>query len=48
MVTTGFFIITDISGYTEFLTNSEIDHTQEAIQTLFDVKIGHIFLDTLR
>jgi len=42
MATTGFFIITDISGYTEFLTKSEIDHAQEAIQTLFDVQINNI------
>jgi hypothetical protein len=39
---TGFFIITDISGYTEFLTKSEIDHAQDAIQTLFDVQINNI------
>jgi len=48
MATTGFFIITENSGYPELLTKSEIDHAQEAIQTLFDLQIGHKFLDTLR
>ena len=42
MANTGFFIITDISGYTEFLTKSEIDHAQDAIQSLFDVQINNI------
>jgi Protein of unknown function (DUF2652) len=42
MANTGFFIITDISGYTEFLTKSEIDHAQEAIQSLFEVQINNI------
>jgi len=42
MANTGFFIITDISGYTEFLTKSEIDHAQDAIQSLFDVQIDNI------
>jgi hypothetical protein len=42
MANTGFFIITDISGYTEFLTKSEIDHAQDAIQSLFDAQIKSI------
>jgi hypothetical protein len=42
MANTGFFIITDISGYTEFLTKSEIDHAHDAIQSLFDVQINNI------
>ena len=42
MAKTGFFIITDISGYTEFLTKSELDHAQDAIQSLFDVQINNI------
>jgi hypothetical protein len=42
MAKTGFFIITDISGYTEFLTKSEIDHAHDAIQALFDVQINNI------
>jgi len=42
MANTGFFIITDISGYTEFLTKSQIDHAQDTIQSLFDAQINTI------
>jgi Protein of unknown function (DUF2652) len=42
MANKGYLIITDISGYTEFLTKSEIDHAQDAIQSLFDVQINNI------
>lgn len=42
MANQGFFILTDISGYTEFLTKSELDHAQDALQSLFDVQIAHI------
>ena len=42
MANTGFFILTDISGYTEFLTKSELDHAQDALQSLFDAQIEHI------
>jgi hypothetical protein len=42
MVQKGYFILTDISGYTEFLTKSELDHAQEALQNLFDVQLAHI------
>ena len=38
----GYFILTDISGYTEFLTRSELDHAQDALQNLFDVQLAHI------
>jgi len=38
MANKGFFISTDISRYTEFLTKSEIDHAQDALQSLFDVQ----------
>jgi len=38
----GYFIITDISGYTEFLTKSELDHAQDALQSLFDVQLANI------
>jgi hypothetical protein len=38
----GYFILTDISGYTEFLTKSELDHAQDALQSLFDVQLAHI------
>lgn len=42
MAHNGFFILTDISGYTEFLTRSELDHAHEALQNLFDVQLAHI------
>jgi hypothetical protein len=42
MVQKGFFILTDISGYTEFLTQSELDHAQETLQALFDVQLANI------
>ena len=47
MANKGYFIITDISGYTEYLTGSELDHAQEILQSLFDAQlhaIKHPFL----
>jgi len=37
-----YFVLTDISGYTEFLTRSELDHAQDALQNLFDAQLAHI------
>jgi hypothetical protein len=42
MAQKAYFILTDISGYTEFLTKSELDHAQDALQNLFDVQLAHI------
>lgn len=42
MANKGYFILTDISGYTEFLTKSELDHAQEALQNLFDAQLKEI------
>ncbi len=42
MANKGYFIITDISGYTEFLTESELEHAHEILQSLFDVQLKHI------
>ena len=42
MAQKGFFILTDISGYTEFLTKSALDHAQDALQGLFDVQLANI------
>lgn len=42
MANKGYFILTDISGYTEFLTRSELDHAQDALQNLFDVQLSQI------
>jgi len=38
----GYFIITDISGYTEYLTESELDHAHEILQSLFDAQLKAI------
>jgi hypothetical protein len=42
MANRGYFIITDISGYTEYLTESELDHAHETLQGLFDAQLEHI------
>lgn len=39
MANKGFFVITDISGYTEYLTGSELDHANEILQSLFDAQL---------
>ena len=42
MANKGFFIITDISGYTEYLTGSELDHANEILQSLFDAQLNAV------
>ena len=42
MADKGYFIITDISGYTEYLTESELDHAHEILQSLFDAQLKAI------
>ena len=42
MAAKGYFIITDISGYTEYLTRSELEHANETLQSLFDAQLAHI------
>ena len=42
MAQKGYFILTDISGYTEYLTASELDHAHETLQSLFDVQLANI------
>ena len=42
MANKGFFILTDISGYTEFLTESELEHAHDILQSLFDAQLEHI------
>ena len=47
MANKGYFVITDISGYTEYLTGSELDHANEILQSLFDAQlkaVHHPFL----
>ncbi len=38
----GYFIITDISGYTEFLNKSELEHAHEILQALFQAQLTQI------
>jgi hypothetical protein len=42
MANKGFFLITDISGYTEYLTKSELEHANLALQNLFDAQLQQI------
>ena len=42
MINTGYFIITDITGYTSFLTQSELDHAQHILNSLFDSQLKSI------
>ena len=42
MVQKGYFIITDITGYTAYLTKSELDHAHEILKSLFDAQIENI------
>ncbi len=42
MIEKGYFIITDITGYTIFLTESELDHAHHIIQGLFDSQLDVI------
>ena len=42
MINSGFFLITDISGYTQFLTESELIHANEILQSLFQSQLEDI------
>ena len=42
MIKNGFFIITDINGYTAYLSKSELDHAHEILQSLYDAQISTI------
>lgn len=37
----GFLVISDITGYTLFLSKSELEHAQEILQTLLELLIDH-------
>jgi hypothetical protein len=37
----GFFLLADISGYTGFLTDSELEHAQAILQSLLELLIEH-------
>ncbi|RMF07316.1 MAG: DUF2652 domain-containing protein [Candidatus Neomarinimicrobiota bacterium] len=38
----GYFLITDITGYTIFLTRSELDHAHHIIQALFQAQLASL------
>jgi len=40
MAKTGFIVMADITGYTVYLNESELDHAQESIVAILDVIIG--------
>jgi len=42
MTDKGYFVITDICGYTEYLVLSELDHANEILQYLFNAQIEAI------
>ena len=42
MANKGYFVITDICGYIEYLVHSELDHTNEILQYLFNTQIEAI------
>ena len=37
----GFIVIADITGYTSYLSQSELEHAQEILQSLLELLIGH-------
>lgn len=42
MIQSGYFLITDITGYTSFLTKSELDHANLVIHALFEAQLESI------
>src|SRR4030095_16340390 len=41
-VRTGFFIIADISGYTSFLSGTELEHAQAIVEGLIELIVKHV------
>ncbi len=41
-IESGFFFISDISGYTRFLTQSELGHAKEILDAIFDSMLEHV------
>jgi hypothetical protein len=41
-IETGYFFITDITGYTQFLAHSELDHAKEILDALFESILDNI------
>lgn len=42
MAQTGFFLIADVTGYTAFLTQSELEHAQGILEGLFEALLGKL------
>lgn len=42
MAENGYFIIADITGYTQFMTHSELEHAQGILSSLFQVMLDNI------
>ncbi|MFN8448083.1 MAG: DUF2652 domain-containing protein [Anaerolineae bacterium] len=42
MINKGYFVIADITGYTAFLTGSELDHAQDILKSLFETILDQI------
>ncbi len=42
MTQTGFFLIADVTGYTAFLTQSELEHAQGILEGLFEALLGKL------
>ena len=42
MIQKGYFVIADITGYTAFLTGSELDHAQDILKSLFETLLDQI------
>lgn len=41
MAETGYLLIADITGYTQFLTGSEVEHAEDIIHELMQMLVGH-------
>lgn len=42
MTQQGYLLISDISGYTSFLTQAELEHAQEILESLFDALLANL------
>lgn len=42
MIHKGYFVIADITGYTAFLTSSELDHAQDMLKNLFETILDQV------
>ena len=41
MASTGYFVVADITGYTAFLTQSELDHAEDILNALFKAQLDY-------